>query len=143
MVYQESNQQCNSPTYGTATQYANPEENLAALPPEGVIVAIKIVGNFLYYALAVDSTILVSLRYLTSTQGNFTEKTYNAIVWLLNYADIHRTAVSRYNQSDLILQFHINVSYFLSINVCRRSGRYHYTSDDSGDPLENGFVHNV
>ena len=62
----------NRPTYGSATQYADPEYNSAPLPLEG----IKIVGTFLYYSLAVDSTILVALSNLASTQSKSTEQTY-------------------------------------------------------------------
>ena len=62
--------------YGAVTQYANPEDDSAPLPPKDITVVSKIVGTFLYYDLAVDSTMLV-------------DKTYNSVVWLLNYAAIH------------------------------------------------------
>ena len=93
----------NSPTYREATEYADPEDNLAPLPPEGITMVIKTVGTFLYYDLAVDSTILVSLSDLTATQSKVTEKTYNNIVWLLNYAVSHPTTVFRYKQIKMIL----------------------------------------
>ena len=62
----------NRPTYGPATQYAEPEDNLALLPPEGITMVSKIVGRILYYTLAVDSRMLVTLSNLTATQSKTT-----------------------------------------------------------------------
>ena len=72
---QDAPHQQNSTTYGTATQYSNPECNSDPLPTEGTNVVSKIMGNFLYYTLAVDSTILVTLINLVATQAKATEQT--------------------------------------------------------------------
>ena len=72
----------------------------------------KIVGTFLYYALAVYSTMLIALSYLATTQANYKEQTYNDVLWFLNYAVSQQTAVVRYNQSNVVLWFHIDASYF-------------------------------
>ena len=66
----------------------------------------KIVGLFLYYSLTVDSTMLVTLSDLAATQSNSTEKTYENVVQLLNYAASHPTAFFIYNQSKMILRVH-------------------------------------
>ena len=79
--------------YGEATQYADPENNLALLPPEGITMVRKTVGTFLYYALTVDSTMLVALSNLTTTHSKVTEQTYDDVVWLLNYAARYQTAL--------------------------------------------------
>ena len=65
---QDAPHQWNSPTYGTVTQYANPEDESEPLPPEGITMVRKIVGAFLYYDLAVDSTMLVAMSNLTQNQ---------------------------------------------------------------------------
>ena len=65
----------NRPTYGAATQYAEPEDNPALLLPEGITMVRKIVGTFLYYALEVDSTMLVALINLAATHSKDTEQT--------------------------------------------------------------------
>ena len=64
---QDSPHGWNRPTYGAATQCADPEYNLAPLTTEGITMVRKIVGTFLYYVLAVDSTILVIMRNLAET----------------------------------------------------------------------------
>ena len=70
----------NRPTHGSETQYADPEDNSKPLPPEGITTVIKIVGTFLYYYLAMDSTMLVALIDLAETQSKAIEKTYDDVV---------------------------------------------------------------
>ena len=94
----------------------------------------KIVGNFLYYALAVDSTMLVALSNLSAAQSKATEQTYNDVMWLLNYTARHSTDVFRYKQSDMILQVHNYVSYLSVTKACSRVVGYHYLNDNSEDP---------
>ena len=81
---QDAPQRWNMPIYGAATQYAVPEDNSAPLPPEGITTARKIVGTFLYYALAVDSTMLVALSDLEASKSKATEQTYDNVVWIIN-----------------------------------------------------------
>ena len=90
-----------------------------------------------------DSTILVALSNLAATQSKSIEQTYNNVVWFLNYSAIHPTSVVRYKHSKMILQVYIDASY-LSVTKARgRAGGYHYLSDDSKYPPENGPIHNV
>ena len=46
---------------------------MVPLPPEVITMVRKIVGKFIYYALAVDSTMLVALSNITATQSRATE----------------------------------------------------------------------
>ena len=52
----------------------------------------EIIGVLLYYARAVDSTMLVALGTLAATQAKGTEVTMEAAVHLLNYAATHPDA---------------------------------------------------
>ena len=45
------------------------------LPPEGITMVSKIVSTFIYYVLAVDSTMLVALIDLAATRSKAIEKT--------------------------------------------------------------------
>ena len=54
----------NRPTYGSDTHNTDPEDNSAPLPLEGITMVRKIFRAFLYYALAVYSTMLVALSEL-------------------------------------------------------------------------------
>ena len=64
MVVQYQPHQWNKSTYCAATQCAYLEDDLVILPLKGITTVRKIVGNFLYYALAVEFTMLVALGYL-------------------------------------------------------------------------------
>ena len=77
---QDAPHRWNIPTYGAATQYADPEDNLAPLPLEGITMVRKIVGTFIYYALEMDSTMLVALSDLAATQSRAIEQTYDDVV---------------------------------------------------------------
>ena len=57
------------PTYVQVTQHENPEDSSPLLPPEKISLVQKIDCTFLYYKLAVNTTILVSLSDLASKQA--------------------------------------------------------------------------
>ena len=97
----------------------------------------------MYYALEVDSTMMVALWDLALTQSKAIEKTYNYVVFILNYTSIHPMSVVRYKQSDMIMQVRSNVSYFSVTKACTIAGGYHYLSNDSKVPLYNGPIQNV
>ena len=74
---------------------------------------------------------LVALEYRDSTQAKAIEQTYNDIVWLLNYASIHPTAVVSYKKTNVIMWVHSDVSYLLVTKARSRAGGYHYLSDNN------------
>ena len=94
----------------------------------------KIVGTFLYCALAVDSTMLVALSNLVATHSKATEETYENVVWLLNYAASHPTAVIGYKHNKMILRVHSDASYVSVTKSHSRAGGYNHLSDNSEDP---------
>ena len=65
----------------------------------------------LYYARAVDPTMLVALKTLAAAQTKCTEATMDAAVQLLNHAAMHPDASIRYQASNMILLVHSNASY--------------------------------
>ncbi len=108
----------NKPVYGSKVQYAADEDASALLAPKAITFIQKIVGTFLYYAMAVDPTMLVALGDLSLDQTCATAKTWDNIVWLLNYAHTNPNAASRYVASDMWLHVHSDVSY-LSVSRAR------------------------
>jgi hypothetical protein len=73
------------------------------LEPKVITLMQQIVGTLLYYAMAVNLTMLVALGNLSSNQRRITSKTWENIVWLLNYAHTHPNAVVRYAASNMWL----------------------------------------
>ena len=107
------------------------------------------IGTLLYYARAVDSTMLVALNAISASQSKATETTAAAIVHLLDYAATHPDAVLRYTQSDMVLHIHSDASYLSAPEARSRAGGHHFLSSRPTDPTKapsrqptnNGSIH--
>ena len=72
------------PTYGARVQFTEPEYNTLLLPEERLKFIQQVVGVFLYYAKAIDNTILVSLSNIGSEQARATSKIMDEVQHLLD-----------------------------------------------------------
>ena len=99
------------PNYGAKTQLTAPLDHTRPLDAKEIKRIQEIVGTFLYYGRAVDSTMLKALSSLASAQAHGTEATMDAVVQLLNYAASHPDAVLRYHASDMNLWIHSDATY--------------------------------
>jgi hypothetical protein len=120
------------------------------LPPTDKTKIQEIIGTLLYYGRAVDSTILVALGSLASTQAKSTQATADAVTQLLDYCTTHPDAVVRFHASKMQLNIHSDASYLSEINARSRAGGLFFLSDpapaaridpDSHPPPINGAVH--
>ena len=66
-------------------------------------------GTLLYYARAVDATVLVALRTIAPQQA--TQATSKYVTHLLYYCHTHPDAKVHYHASDMILNIHSDDSY--------------------------------
>jgi hypothetical protein len=115
-----------APTYGAKTQYAADDDtspNLNALESKRVQ---EVVGTLLFYARAVDPTMLVALGTIASSKTNRT--TADALTQLLNYAATHPDATVRYHASGMILHVHSDASYLSAPKARSRAGGYFFLS---------------
>jgi hypothetical protein len=71
----------------------------------------QLIGTFLYYARAVDPTILVAINKLASQQAKATEKTIEAAKHLLGYLAAYPNASIRYRPSTMQLTGQSDASY--------------------------------
>ena len=55
-----------APPYGARVQFVEPEEDTLLLPEERIKFIQQVVGVFLYYAIAIDNTVLVALSDIGS-----------------------------------------------------------------------------
>ena len=60
----------------------------------------------MYYARAVDPTILTALGSITAQQANPTEQTMQKLKECLDYAATHPDAIITYHVSDIVLVGH-------------------------------------
>jgi hypothetical protein len=125
----------NPPNYGATIQYAADSDNSPPLDSTELTRLQTIVGTFLYYARAVDNTMLVALGTLASQQNNGTAATTIAITQLLNYAASHPDATLRYHASGMILHVHSDASYLSEKNARSRAGGHFFLSSPLADPL--------
>ena len=64
----------NQPEYGAKQQLANAEDDSPVLPPSDITHIQTVFGTLLYYAIAVDNTMLVALGNLEFLQTKGTKK---------------------------------------------------------------------
>jgi hypothetical protein len=132
-----------TPVYGAKTQYATKDET----PPHTAKQCITIqtvTGSVLYYARAVDPTVLVPLNDIATEQTKATEKTQAATNQLLDYLATHPYATIRYHASDMILHIHSNASYLsVSKNRSRLGGLFFCGNKPPQEDTLNGSILNV
>ena len=84
-------------------------------------------GSFLYYARAIDSTILPALSEISSAQAHPTEATTKQkTLMLLDYLASNPHAKLRYYASDMILHVESDAAYLVAPNAKSRIAGYYY-----------------
>jgi hypothetical protein len=81
------------------------------LDKKGIKRVQKIVGSILYYAQAVDMTVLMVLSTIAVDQMKATEQRMEQCMQLLDYLAHNADAKVRFHASDMILNIHSNASY--------------------------------
>jgi hypothetical protein len=132
-----------TPVYGAKTQYAT-KDDTPPLTAKQCLTIQKVTGSVLYYARAVDPTVLMPLNYIATEQIKATEKTQAATNQLLDYLATHPDATIRYHASDMILHIHSDASYLSVSNSRSRLGGLFFCGDKfpQEDNL-NGSILNV
>jgi hypothetical protein len=101
------------PVYGEKTQYATQDETPPLMKKQCLNIQ-KVIGSILFYARAVDPTVLMPLNDIATEQTKATEKTQAATNQLLYYLATHPDATIRCHASDMILHIHSDASYLPS-----------------------------
>ena len=133
------------PAYGKQTQFAPPPDDSALLHTATEIRRIQaIVGSFLYYARALDSTMLPALNQISTQQSKPTHQTNDDAAMLLDFAATYPNAKVRYHASDMILHVDTDAAYLVMPNAKSRIAGYFYLSskpNSLGDPVPlNGAI---
>eukprot|EP00804_Cyclotella_cryptica_P015783 CCRYP_013414-RA/>CCRYP_013414-RA protein AED:0.38 eAED:0.38 QI:0/-1/0/1/-1/1/1/0/253 len=110
--------------YGTAAQLTDPPDDSAPLNEQGVKWVQRVVGSFLYYARAIDATILMALNAIANEQKAPTQRTKERVLQFLDYMATHPNAVVRFYKSDMILQGHSDASYLSAPEARSRAAGY-------------------
>ncbi len=134
----------NAILYEKDNQAPTPSNESPLLDEAGKKHVQQIVGTFLYYARAVDPTIVMALSDLSSQQSALTENTMKRVNQLLDYMWMHPDAIIQYRASDMILNIHSDASYLSTPKARSQAGGYFFLGSlpRNGDPIRlNGAIH--
>ena len=133
------------PTYGAKTQFALMPDATAALDATDKRRILEVLGTLLYYARAIDSTLLTAIGELATEQSEGTKTTMDKLAQLLNYCATHPDATVRFTASDMLLAVESDASYLSVVKARSRAAGYFYLTNTPTTPTAtlkpNGAVH--
>ena len=92
-------------------------------------------GIFLYYARAVDNTILPALNEIATNQAKPTQQTRIATNMLMDYMYTHPNATIRFYKSDMQLHVDTDAAYLVAPKAKSRAAGYFYLSAKTSSPI--------
>jgi hypothetical protein len=107
------------------------EPTSPALSAKDVNKLQQLTGKLLYYARAVDPTLIMPINVLASEQSKATAYTADKVIKLLNYCNTHPETKIRYHASDMILYIHSDASYLSEIEDKSRAGGFFYMGSNT------------
>jgi hypothetical protein len=118
------------------------ETTIPSLSDKDVNKLQQLTGTLLYYARAVDPTLIMPINVLASEQSKATSVTAEKVIKLLNYCNTHPETKIRYHASDMILHIHSDASYISEKEAKSRAGGFFYmgSSTKTGKKLTNGAI---
>ena len=116
------------PIYGKNRQMATPEDMTIPLDSNGIKYVQKAVGSFLYYARAIDNTILPTLNEIALYQAKPTQHTLQKIQMLFDYLNTYPDAEIRFYASDMKLYVDSDAAYLVAPKAKSRISGYSYLS---------------
>ena len=141
---QHTPHQWTKPVYGQKVQYANSDTS-PLLNKKDTQRVQSVSGTFLYYARAVDPTILPALNEISNNQVKPTILTGKACDLLLDYLSTYPNAIIRYYASDMILCIVADAAYLVLPNARSRYAGLYFLSNLSTtnppQPKPNSAVH--
>ncbi len=132
-----------APTYRACAQYIEPKKASRLLDKTNKTYVQAVTGTLLYYARAVDSTILTVLNAIATQQAAPMESTLDKVKQLLDYCASQEEAIVTYNASDMILAVYSDASYLSEQKSRSRAGGHFYLSSNVPYPPNNGAIKNV
>jgi hypothetical protein len=96
----------------------------------------------MFYSRATDSTQLLPLGDVASTQSKPTQWTMDTLLHLLQYAATHPIVPIKFKRSDMVLRVHSDASYLSAPKARRRAGGFLFLASNSPtDKGINGAIH--
>ena len=115
----------NPPKYGQRVQYALTPDSSPLLDKQHKLYVQSVVGAFLYFARAIDSTLLVALNDIAAHQARPTQFILSKCKQLLDYAATYPKVALRFYASDMILHVDSDAAYLVQDGARSRiAGHY-------------------
>ncbi len=132
--------------YGSEAQVPLPPDESPLLDKAGVKQVQQIMASILYYARAVDMTVLMALSTIAAEQTKATTKTMSRCSQLLDYLAANSDAKVRYHASasDMVLNIQSDASYLTEAKARSRLCRHFFMGwvPRNGEPIKlNGAFH--
>eukprot|EP00804_Cyclotella_cryptica_P007211 CCRYP_009751-RB/>CCRYP_009751-RB protein AED:0.29 eAED:0.25 QI:0/-1/0/1/-1/1/1/0/612 len=112
--------------FGADSQDTLPQDTSKPLDPDGVKRVQQVVGSLLFYARAVDNTILPALSTIASSQAAATELTLAQCSQLLDYCASNPDTSVQYRASDMVLNIHLDASYLSAPRARSQVAGYYF-----------------
>jgi hypothetical protein len=122
-----------------------PPDSSSKLDKAGIKKVQKIAGSILYYAQAVNMTVLMTLSTIAANQTIATAQTLKRCTHMLDYLAHNANAKVRFCTSDMIMKVHSDASYLSKkTKACSQTCRHFFMGWmlKDGDPIKiNGAFH--
>ena len=132
--------------YGKAAQDPLPPDTTPLLPKDEKTRIQQIVGSILYYARAVDNTVLTAINHIGAEQAQATKHTASTVKHLLDYLATHPVATIRYYASPMILNVHSDAAYLVAPRARSRASGHFFLGwlPENNKPIRlNGAMYNL
>jgi hypothetical protein len=129
--------------YGAKVQYATDIDNSPAVGDKEKKLIQQVTGTLLYYAQAVDPTLLTALSTIASQQSKPMQYTFDWAKQVLDYVASQKEAILTYKASDMVLTVHSDAGYLNETKAHSRAGGHFYLSNNKTFPLNNGAILNI
>ena len=135
---QYSPHEYNTPKYNKKgeQQLARPEDTTKLLGAKEKTEVQSVVGALLYYARAIDNTILTALNEIAAAQSAPTEKTRKACNRLLDYVATYPNVKLRFHASDMQLHVDSDAAYLVAPKARSRIAGYYSFPKRTNNTIE-------
>ena len=122
-------------------QFAPAPDTSELLSPSETNIIQQIVGSLLYYARAIDYTLLPALNTISQSQAKPTVQIQRACKVLLDYCATYQHVVLRYHASDMILNIDSDAAYLVAPGAKSRvAGYFQLNSKMRSNPKVNAAI---
>jgi hypothetical protein len=124
--------------YGAKAQAPLPVDISPKLSPDEIKEIQRVIGSILYYARAVDITVLMALSSIAIEQSKGTTNTMEKAKQLLDYLATYPNATIRFRASDMIMNVHSDASYLSESDARSRACGHFFMgwTPKDGDPIK-------